>query len=74
MAGRNISTTHVAFGSTRVMRTCGMMGEAVGYAAYVSKKNSSTPRGVYENHLQEYMTLIQSPLSNEILTLPQRIK
>lgn len=72
MAGRNISTTHVAFGSTRVMRTCGMMGEAVGYAAYVSKKNSSTPRGVYENHLQEFMTLIQSPLSNEILTLPTK--
>jgi hypothetical protein len=72
MAGRNISTTHVAFGSTRVMRTCGMMGEAIGYAAYVSKKNSSTPRGVYENHLQEFMTLIQSPLSNEILTLPTK--
>jgi len=72
MAGRNISTTHVAFGSTRVMRTCGMMGEAVGYAAYVSKKNSSTPRGVYENHLKEFMTWIQSPLSNEILTLPPK--
>ena len=26
MAGRNISVTHIALGSTRVMRTCGMIG------------------------------------------------
>ena len=33
MAGRNISVTHIALGSTRVMRTCGMIGEVVGMAA-----------------------------------------
>lgn len=59
MAGRNISTTHVAFGSTRVMRTCGMMGEVVGYAAYVGKKHQATPRGIYRDHLQELVTLIR---------------
>ncbi|MEI8309942.1 MAG: FAD-dependent oxidoreductase [Verrucomicrobiota bacterium] len=32
-AGRNISATHVAFASTRVMGTCSVMGQAVGTAA-----------------------------------------
>ena len=35
MAGRDISCTHVALGSVRVIRTCGMMGEVVGMAASV---------------------------------------
>ncbi len=55
MAGRDISTTHVAFGSTRVMRTCGMMGEAVGYAAYLCKKYDTDPRGIYDQHLEELL-------------------
>lgn len=59
MAGRNISTTHVAFGSTRVMRTCGMMGEVVGFASYLTKKYKTTPRGVYQNHLPELMAIIK---------------
>ena len=33
LAGRIISTTHVAFGSTRVMLTCALGGQAVGMAA-----------------------------------------
>lgn len=32
-AGRNISATHVAFGSTRVMATCAVVGQGVGTAA-----------------------------------------
>lgn len=32
-AGRNISASHVAFGSTRVMATCAIGGQAVGTAA-----------------------------------------
>jgi hypothetical protein len=32
-AGRNISATHVAFASTRVMGTCSVMGQAIGTAA-----------------------------------------
>ncbi|MDM8173051.1 FAD-dependent oxidoreductase [Olivibacter sp. 47] len=59
MAGRNISTTHVAFGSTRVMRTCGMMGEVVGMAASIAKKYQSSPRGVYEKYLSEFMRMIK---------------
>lgn len=33
MAGRNISATHLAFASTRVMATCAVMGQAAGAAA-----------------------------------------
>jgi hypothetical protein len=33
MAGRNISATHLAFASTRVMATCAVMGQAAGVAA-----------------------------------------
>ena len=35
-AGRNISATHVAFASTRVMATCAAVGEGVGVAAAVA--------------------------------------
>jgi len=35
-AGRNISATHVAFASTRVMATCGVIGQGVGTAAAVA--------------------------------------
>lgn len=33
LAGRNISATHVALASTRVMATCAVMGQAIGTAA-----------------------------------------
>jgi len=59
MAGRNISTTHVAFGSTRVMRTCGMMGEVIGMAASIAHTHNTTPRGVYEQYLEELIGMIK---------------
>ena len=59
MAGRNISVTHVALGTVRVMRTTGMMGEVVGMAASVCRKHHTTPRGVYERHLDELRELMR---------------
>ena len=59
MAGRNISVTHVALGTTRVMRTTGMMGEVVGMAARVCKDHGCLPRGVYESHLGELKALME---------------
>jgi len=38
MAGRNISVSHLALGTTRVMRTCAMIGEVVGLAASLCVK------------------------------------
>ena len=51
--GRNMSVTHEALGTVRVMQTLGMCGAAVGRAAFVCKLHNTTPRGVYENHLNE---------------------
>jgi hypothetical protein len=44
MAGRNISATHVAFTSTRVMSTCAVMGQAVGTAAAMCARRNLLPR------------------------------
>jgi hypothetical protein len=57
MAGRDISVTHVALGTVRVMRTCGMMGEVVGMAASICKNRNTTPRGVFVEHLPELKEL-----------------
>lgn len=59
MAGRNISVTHIALGTTRVMRTCGIMGEVVGMAASLCKKYNVGPREVYQAHLQELKELME---------------
>jgi glycine/D-amino acid oxidase-like deaminating enzyme len=44
MAGRNISATHVAFTSTRVMGTCSAMGQAAGTAAALCVRHGLDPR------------------------------
>lgn len=61
MAGRNISVTREALGTVRVMRTCGMMGEVVGKAAYLALLHDTDPRGVYERHLPELLGLLEQP-------------
>lgn len=61
MAGRCISVSHEALGTVRVMRTCGMMGEVVGKAAYLSVYHNTTPRGVYERHLPALVELLEQP-------------
>lgn len=43
MAGRNISCSHVAFTSTRVMSTCSVIGQAVGTAAALCVDAGVTP-------------------------------
>lgn len=59
MAGRNISVSHVALGTVRVMRTCGMMGEVVGMAASVCKKYDTLPRAVGQQYFQDLKALMQ---------------
>ena len=61
MAGRDISVEREALGATRVMRTCGMMGEVVGKAAWICVRHEVTPRGVYEQHLLLLKDLLQLP-------------
>jgi hypothetical protein len=61
MAGRNISVDRYALGSTRVMRTCGMFGEVVGKAAWITVRHHTTPRGVYEQYLDILKELMSKP-------------
>lgn len=44
LAGRVISASHVAFGSTRVMGTCAHSGQAVGLAAVTCVRRNLLPR------------------------------
>lgn len=64
MAGRDISVTHVALGTVRVMRTGGMMGEVVGMAASLCKKYNTDPRGVYEKYLSDLKNLMETGIGN----------
>ncbi len=61
MAGRDISVTHDALGPVRVMRTCGMMGEIVGKAAWICVRHETSPRGVYEAHIPLLKELMAQP-------------
>jgi hypothetical protein len=56
MAGRNISVTHISLGAVRVQRCTGMIGEAIGKAAYLCKKHDATPRQVYYDYLSELLS------------------
>jgi hypothetical protein len=49
MAGRNISATHTAFSSARVMATCAVEGQAVGTAAALCRQYNLLPRALYED-------------------------
>ena len=72
MAGRNISVTHVALGSVRVMRTTGMMGEVVGMAASLCRKYETSPRGVYQRHLDELRSLMREGVGRKDVPDNQR--
>ena len=52
-AGRNVSQTHIALSSTRLMATCSLMGQAVGTAASICVKRNVTPREVAQKHIKE---------------------
>lgn len=62
MAGRNISASKLAMGSSRVMGTCAVGGEAAGTAAALAAKKGLTPRAYGARHLAE---LQQTLLRND---------
>jgi len=57
-AGRNISATHVALASTRVMTTCAVMGQAVGVTAAVCAKKSLSPRQAAKEEIATIQQLL----------------
>ncbi len=70
-AGRNISATHMALSSTRVMATCALMGQAVGTACAVAKKYAVSPRGVL-GHIEELQQMLRDD-DCYLLHTPRRV-
>lgn len=64
MAGRDISVSHVALGTVRLMRTGGMMGEVIGMAASVAKDHQVKPRDIYQHHFSELERLMKKGIGN----------
>ena len=62
MAGRNISASKLAMGSTRVMATCAIGGEAAGTAAALAVKHGLSPKEYGEQYMDE---LQQTLLKND---------
>ena len=67
LGGRVISATHVAFGSTRVMATTALSGQAVGYAAAQCIKNKILPAQLVE---QNQIKALQQTLSRNGQSIP----
>jgi hypothetical protein len=59
-AGRNISATHMAMSSTRVMATCSLIGQAVGTGAALATKKKCLPAEISANHIAELQTILQN--------------
>ena len=58
MAGRCFSCSHIGLCGPRVMKTCGQMGIATGYAAALCGQHRVTPREVGKKHIQALRELI----------------
>lgn len=67
-AGRIISSSHVAFGSTRVMTTCALGAQAVGMAASMCVESGRIPSDLFEPSL---MKELQSRLNYEGQSIPK---
>ncbi len=61
-AGRNISATHIAFSSTRVMATCAAIGQGVGTAAAIAVSRNEPVRTLTNN--KDSLAAIQRHLLN----------
>ncbi|WP_422359624.1 FAD-dependent oxidoreductase [Reichenbachiella sp.] len=67
-AGRNISQTHIALSSTRIMATCALEGQAVGTAAAMCWQKSIMPRTLGQQYIQE----LQEQLLRDDAFIPNR--
>lgn len=67
-AGRNISATHMAMSSTRVMATCAVMGQAAGTGAALAVRENCLPADVTRCH----MDTLQQQLLEDGCFIPGR--
>jgi len=58
MAGRDISVTHCALGTTRLMLTCATMGQVVGTAAAMATARRAQPRQLGREHIRDLQQLL----------------
>ncbi|WP_452228501.1 MULTISPECIES: FAD-dependent oxidoreductase [unclassified Lacinutrix] len=67
-AGRNVSQTHIALSSSRIMATCALQGQAVGTAATICNKRKILPREVAKKYINE----LQEQLLRDDVFIPKR--
>ncbi|AZQ62749.1 FAD-dependent oxidoreductase [Flammeovirga pectinis] len=68
-AGRNVSQTHIALSSSRIMATCALQGQAVGTAATLCVQHATTPKDIgtkYINQLQEQLLRDDAFIPNKV--------
>jgi len=58
MAGRDISVTHVALGTTRLMGTCALLGQAAGTACFLCKKYNCFPSDISQKYVKQLQQLL----------------
>jgi hypothetical protein len=68
LAGRIISASHVAFGSTRVMLTCALGAQAVGEAAALCIQNNLKPKDISD---KENIKILQVKLNRKGQSIPR---
>ncbi len=59
MAGKHISVTHVAGSSVKLMGNGAQHGVATAAAAFLCNEHGTTPRGLYDAHLDELIALVE---------------
>lgn len=69
-AGRNISATHAAMSSTRVMGTCSLLGQAMGTAAAICIRENILPRELNNGYISE----LQQRLMDDGVFLPYKTR
>lgn len=67
MAGRDISVSHLALGTVRVMRTCAMEGEVIGMAASICREHGCLPREIWQKRFDELCALMDKGVGDSTL-------
>ena len=65
MAGKHISVTHVAGSSVKLMGNGAQHGIATAAAAFLCNQYGTTPRGLYDAHLEELIGLVATLSGHE---------
>lgn len=67
-AGRNVSVSHIALSSTRIIATCALLGQAAGTAAAMCRQKGVSPRTLGQQHIGE----LQEQLLRDDVFIPNR--